>query len=58
VGKIFLFALVAIGLGDQPGTQTIGYYATIADCQTELNRILPQTNRSYVKLDCIPLEVK
>jgi len=58
MGKVIIFALVAIGLGDQPGTQTIGYYATIADCQTDLNRILPQINRSYVKLDCIPLKVK
>lgn len=56
--KIYLFALVAIGLGDQPGTQTIGYYATAAECQTDLNRILPQTNRSYVKLDCIPIKVE
>jgi hypothetical protein len=58
MGKVIIFALVAIGLGDQAGIQTIGYYATAADCQTDLNRVLPQINRNYVKLDCIPLKVE
>lgn len=56
--KIYLFVLVAIGLGDQPGTQTIRYHSTMAECQTDLNRTLPQINQSFVKIECIPLKVE
>ena len=56
--KIYLFVLVAIGLGDQPDTQTIRYHSTMAECQEAMNKLLPQVNKDYVKLDCIPLEAK
>lgn len=54
---IFLYALVAFGLGDNPGSSTIGYYATIKECQLEKNRIEPTINKSYTKIDCIPLKI-
>jgi hypothetical protein len=59
--KTFLFVLVALahnGGAGVTGMQTITYHSTIADCQIELNRILPQIDKSYVKLECIPLEIK
>jgi hypothetical protein len=59
--KLFLFALVAIPVSDPTvgiqGSQTIGYYATIAECHTDRNRIEPTINKSYIKLDCIPVKV-
>lgn len=59
--NIVLFALVAISIGDSsvgvPGQQTIGYYATIAECHTDRNRIYPSINKSFVKLDCVPVKV-
>jgi hypothetical protein len=30
----------------------------MAECQTAMNKLLPQVNKDFVKLDCIPLEVK
>jgi hypothetical protein len=55
--NLFIFALVAIAVADNPGNQTIGYYATIAECHKDRNRIEPTINKSYVKLDCIPVKV-
>ena len=60
--KTYLFVLVAFAQGDYTvgvtGFQTITYHSTMAECQSELNRLLPQVNTDYVKLDCIPLEAK
>jgi hypothetical protein len=62
MSKIYLFVLIAFAQSDATvgvkATQTITYHATMAECQTALNQLLPQVNQSYVKLDCIPLEVK
>jgi hypothetical protein len=58
MSKVVLFALVAIGLGDRPNTQTISYHATIAECHVARNRLEPTANKSYVKLDCIPIKVE
>lgn len=59
--KTFLFVLVALahngGVG-VTGMQTITYHSTIAECQEAMNKLLPQVNTDYVKLDCIPLETK
>lgn len=59
--KIVIFALVAISIGDtsvgDPGNQTIGYYVTIAECHNDRNRIEPTINKSFVKLDCVPVKV-
>ena len=54
---LYLYALVAIALTDNPGSMTIGYYATIKECQVDRNKIEPTINKSYTKLDCIPLKV-
>jgi hypothetical protein len=54
---IYLYVLVAIALTDNPGTQTIGYYSTIGECHIERNRMEKKIDKSYVKLDCIPLKV-
>jgi hypothetical protein len=55
---IELFVLVAIAKTDRmeynPAQQTIGYYATAAECQTDKNRI--EYNRDYVYLDCVPIK--
>ena len=59
--KTFLFVLVAFAHGEGVGVtgfQTITYHSTMAECQSELNRLLPQVSKDYVKLDCIPLEAK
>jgi hypothetical protein len=60
--KLFLFVLLAVPVTDSmvavPGTQTIGYYATMAECHTERNRIYPTIDRSYVKLECEAIEIK
>lgn len=60
--NLVLFALIAISVSDPtvavPGHQTIGYYATIAECHTDRNRIYPTINKSYVRLDCVPVKVE
>jgi hypothetical protein len=60
--KLFLFVLLAIPVSDSmvavPGTQTIGYYATMAECHTERNRIEPSIDKNYVKLECKAIEIK
>ena len=57
---IYLYALVAIATSDPIANhtlQTIGYYSIISECQKEKNRIKPTINKSFIKLDCIPLKV-
>jgi hypothetical protein len=60
--KLFLFVLLAVPVGDStvavPGTQTIRYYTTMADCHTDRNRIELTVNKSYVKLKCEAVEIK
>lgn len=59
--SVYLFALVAFSVADttvaMPGFQTIGYYATVAECQNDRNKIEKTMNKSYVRLDCVPLKV-
>lgn len=59
--NIILFVLVAIPISDSsvavPDQQTIRYFSTIAECHTERNRIEPTIDKSFVKLDCIPVKV-
>jgi hypothetical protein len=55
-----IFALIAIATSDPVAvhaTQTIGYYATIAECHVDRNRIQPSITKGLVKLDCIPIKV-
>ena len=61
-GPLVLFVLVATAVstpevGGPVGSQTIGYYATAAECQTDLLRLLKTANQSLVKLDCRPLRI-
>jgi hypothetical protein len=60
--KLYLFVLLAIPVTDSmvavPGTQTIRYFETIAECHTERNRIYPTIDRSYVKLKFEAIEIK
>jgi hypothetical protein len=58
---IYLYALVAFAYSEpvaKHGTQTVGYYATIAECQIAKNKIEDSADKSYVKLDCVPLKVE
>jgi hypothetical protein len=59
---VVLFALVAYAaadstVGGSAASQTIGYYSTAAECQTELNRVAKSMDPSHVRrLDCVPLK--
>ena len=60
MGPVYLFVLVATAVGttevDMPhGSQTIGYYATAAECQTDLVRLLQTADKSRVRLTCRPM---
>ena len=61
MNSIYIFVLVALSnnppASGTAGNQTIGYYATVAECQTDLLKVEKTINRSYVKLDCIPVKV-
>jgi len=58
---VVLFVLVASAVGTSEagptGSQTIGYYATAAECQTDLLRLLQTADRSRIRLDCQPLRI-
>jgi hypothetical protein len=59
MGPVYLFVLVATAVAttkaDPPGSQTIGYYATAAECQMDLIRLSKTADQSRVKLDCQPI---
>lgn len=62
MGPIVVFALVAVAtntaeVGGPASSQTIGYYATAGECQTDLIRLLKTADRTLVKLDCRPLRI-
>ena len=59
---VVIFALIAIAantkeVGGPAGSQTVGYYATAAECQMDLIRLSKTADRSLVKLDCKPLRI-
>jgi len=61
-GPVVIFALVATAVstpevGGPAGSQTVGYYATAGECQTDLLRLLKTANQSLVKLDCKPVRI-
>ena len=61
-GPVVLFVLVATAVstpevGGPVGSQTVGYYATAAECQMDLIRLSNTADRSLVKLDCRPIKV-
>ena len=50
-GPVVVFALIATAVntaevGGPAGSQTVGYYATAAECQTDLLRLLKTANQS------------
>ena len=61
-GPVVIFALVATAVstaevGGAAGSQTVGYYATAGECQTDLVRLLRIANQSSMKLDCRPIRM-
>lgn len=58
-GPLVLFVLLstASNVGDEVGTQTVGYYATAAECQMDLIRLSKTAERSKTKLECRPLRI-
>jgi len=61
MGPVYLFVLVATAVGTpevggSPGSQTVGYYETAAQCQTALIQAEKSVDRSYVRLDCRPIK--
>ena len=61
-GPVVLFVLVATAVstaevGGPAGSQTVGYYATAGECQTDLLRLLKTADRSRVRLDCQPIRI-
>ena len=57
---MIIFALVAIAVSGPMANyslQTIGYYSIISECQKDKNKIEPTVDKSYVRLDCIPVKV-
>jgi len=62
MGPVYLFVLVATAVDTAPedrvaGSQTVGYYATAAECQTDLLRLLKTAERSRTRLDCQPIRI-
>ena len=58
-GPLVLFVLLstASNVGDEVGMQTVGYYATAAECQIDLIRLSKTAERSKTKLECRPLRI-
>ncbi len=59
MGPVYLFVLAATAVATTeagpPGSLTIGYYATAAECQMDLIRLSKTADQSRVKLDCQPM---
>jgi len=61
-GPVVVFVLLATAVstaevGGPAGSQTVGYYATAGECQTDLLRLLKTADRSRVRLDCQPIRI-
>jgi hypothetical protein len=61
-GPVIVFALLAISISPADkdvldGTQTVGYYATAAECQKDLIRLYNTADKSKLRLDCKPLRI-
>jgi hypothetical protein len=61
-GPVIVFVLLAVSVNSADkdvldGTQTVGYYATAAECQTDLIRLYNTADKSKVRLDCKPLRI-
>ena len=59
---LVVFVLLAISIntaevGGPAGSQTIRYYATAGECQTDLVRLSKTADQSLVRLDCRPLRI-
>jgi hypothetical protein len=53
---IYLYVLLAIAITDQPAQQTIRYHATMQECIEHRNALEPKIDKSYVRLDCVPVK--
>jgi hypothetical protein len=53
---IYLYVLLAIAVTDQPAQQTIRYHATMQECIEHRNALEPKIDKSYVRLDCVPVK--
>ena len=53
---IYLYVLLAIAVTDQPAKQTIRYFDTVAESMEYKNKIEPTIDKSYVRLDCVPVK--
>jgi hypothetical protein len=56
VSMIYLYVLLAIAVTDQPAQQTIRYFDTVGECMEYKNKIEPTIDKSYVRLDCVPVK--
>lgn len=54
---IYLYVLLAIAVTDQPAKQTIRYHATIQECNEHRNALEPKIDKTYVRLECVPVKV-
>jgi hypothetical protein len=56
---IYLFVLIATATLEPASgripIQTIGYYATASECQLALLNSEKTMDRTYVRLDCLPI---
>ena len=55
---IYLYVLLAIAITDGAANQTIAYYDTMKECIEQRNALEPKIDKSYVKLDCVPIKVE
>jgi len=58
-GPLILFVLLSTAPNADAGaeTQTVGYYATAAECQMDMIRLSKTAERSKTKLECRPLRI-
>ena len=57
-GPVVLFVLLSTAPNmDTAGTQTVGYYATAAECQMDLIRLSKTAEQMKTKLECRPLRI-
>lgn len=57
MGPVFMFVLVATATLDHGrlGYQTVGYYATAAQCHTALLAAEREVDGRHVRFDCRPI---
>jgi len=60
MGPVYMFVLVATAIMEpasgRVSFQTVGYYATAAECQHAKIKAEDQVDRTYVTLECRPIK--